>query len=119
MIGEGFNWEEIKLTEKTGRRVHEDIFIAKKNDRAFAVQIRPSVLEEAGLKKGDSCKLYTSGKTIFMIKKEKGETLITSDSNYGRFGGRQAAIELKAKSGATEFEVLEAGEGSIVFRAVR
>ena len=118
MIGEGFEWKEVKITGRTGRKTHGDIYIAQLNNRANAVMIRPSVLEEAGLAKGDSCKLYTSGKTIFMIKKEKGETRITSTGNCGRFGGRQAAIELKAKSGATEFEVLEAGEGSIVFSTV-
>ena len=119
MIGEGFNWEEIKVNGKRGRGLHEDIFIQQKNNRASAILIRQSVLEAAGLKKGDTCKLYCSGKTLFKLTKEKGEAAIGSNGGYARFGGKDAAIELKVKSGATEFEVLEAGEGSIVFRTVR
>lgn len=119
MIGEGFKWTEVELPKKQGRRTHQAIYIALRNDRANAIMIRPSVLEQAGLKRGDSCRLYASGATLFMIKKEKGEALITTTGGYGRFGGKDTAIELKVKSGATEFEVLEAGEGAIVFRTVR
>ena len=118
MISEGFNWEEIN-TGKTGRQTHSDIYIGSSHGKAEAILITARLGDKTGMVKGETWKLYAQGKAIFMLKREKGETKISSANSYLRFGGKQAAVELYTRAGTTEFEIVDSEDGCVIFRPIR
>ena len=120
---DGFEWEEIEVNNLSKRELHGDIYLYRKNGKANAmvVYVRKEFIESAGLVRGDKLQLMAQGKAIFMLKKSKVGTIEIHKPNgtYYVVGASDLGKKLEARAETTDFEVIEAVDGYIMFRPVR
>ena len=117
---DGFEWEEVAVDVMWSNRQHSDLYLYT-SGHIKRSWVKKCFVEQAGLVKGDMLQLFAQGSSIFMLKKSKtGNIKLGKESGqYQSVGGKDFHIKMFNRANATEFEVLEAADGYILFRPIR
>ena len=117
---DGFEWEEVRVLGAGGSRPHHELYLYT-DGKARRTYLKDYIVQLAGWEEGDKLQLYAQGTSIYMLKKSKIGVIKVGRKN-GRnrtIGGSDFYIKLKERANTTEFEVIEAADGYVLFRPIR